>query len=75
MPVAVASARLYAHAASHARAHAIPALLCDINLTPPNPASLRFHARLGFREVAAITTHDGRAVSPQRKDMSGSTLA
>lgn len=62
-------ARLYAHAASHARAYAIPALVCDINLDPPNPASLRFHARLGFQEVAVITTHDGRTVSLQRKDL------
>jgi len=62
-------ARLYAHAASHECAHAIPALVCDINLDPPNPASLRFHARLGFQEVAVITTHDGRTVSLQRKDL------
>lgn len=63
-------ARLYAHAASQARAHAIPALVCDINLDPPNPASLQFHARLGFQEVAVIMTRDGRTVSLQRKDLS-----
>jgi len=65
-------ARLYAHATSHARVHAIPALVCDINLDPPNPASLRFHARLGFQEVGEIATHDGRTVSLQRKDLSES---
>ncbi len=62
-------ARLYAHAAAHARALAIPALVCDINLDPPNPTSLRFHVRLGFQEVGVITTHDGRTVSLQRKDL------
>ncbi len=67
--------RLYAHATSHARVHAIPAVVCDINLDPPNPASLRFHGRLGFQEVAVITTHDGRTVALQRKDLSESARA
>lgn len=28
-----------------------PVLLAEVNLEPPNPGSLRFHKRLGFREV------------------------
>ena len=24
---------------------------CEVNLAPPNPESLKFHARIGFREV------------------------
>ena len=28
-----------------------PVLLAEVNLAPPNPGSLRFHKRLGFREV------------------------
>ncbi len=27
------------------------ALACEVNLRPPNPGSLAFHERLGFREV------------------------
>jgi predicted GNAT superfamily acetyltransferase len=26
-------------------------LLCEVNLEPPNPGSLRFHDRLGFRRI------------------------
>lgn len=28
-----------------------PALLCEVNLKPPNPGSLRFHRGLGFQDV------------------------
>ncbi|MCH1580367.1 MAG: GNAT family N-acetyltransferase, partial [Luminiphilus sp.] len=28
-----------------------PALCCEINVLPPNPASHAFHARFGFKEV------------------------
>lgn len=34
-------------------------LLCEVNLAPPNPGSLRFHERLDFRPV-------GEAWSPDR---------
>ena len=41
---------LYA-AAIEEFAGARPVLLAEVNLEPPNPGSLRFHKRLGFREV------------------------
>ena len=41
---------LYA-AAIEAFAGNRPVLLAEVNLEPPNPGSLRFHKRLGFREV------------------------
>ncbi|MCB9742371.1 MAG: GNAT family N-acetyltransferase [Alphaproteobacteria bacterium] len=43
-------------------AHAPPGapILCEVNLEPPNPASLRFHARLGFREVGQQDTEGGK---------------
>ena len=41
---------LYA-AAIEAFAGHRPFLLAEVNLEPPNPGSLRFHKRLGFREV------------------------
>jgi predicted GNAT superfamily acetyltransferase len=59
--------QLYAQAAAYARAHAIPALVCEVNLDPPNPASLQFHARLGFAEVGVLTVQDGRTVSLRQK--------
>ncbi len=41
---------LYA-AAIEAFAENRPVRLAEVNLEPPNPGSLRFHKRLGFREV------------------------
>jgi predicted GNAT superfamily acetyltransferase len=43
--------RLYDDFESFARARAIPHLTCEVNVEPPNPVSLRFHARRGFQEV------------------------
>lgn len=62
-------ARLYAHAAAHALAHDLSALVCEVNLDPPNPASLRFHERLGFQEIGVISVQDGRTVSLRRKNL------
>jgi len=33
---------------------------CEVNLAPPNVASLAFHARCGFVEVGRMWTADGR---------------
>jgi predicted GNAT superfamily acetyltransferase len=32
---------------------------CEVNLDPPNPRSLAFHERLGFREVGRQATKGG----------------
>ncbi|MBI1779128.1 MAG: GNAT family N-acetyltransferase [Proteobacteria bacterium] len=42
--------RLYACAAAMAPKHLVR-IGCEVNLQPPNPESLRFHTRIGFREV------------------------
>lgn len=36
-----------------------PLLLCEVNLRPPNPGSLRFHQRRGFTEVGRLESEDG----------------
>lgn len=32
---------------------------CEVNTKPPNPGSLRFHARLGFEQVGELVTKGG----------------
>jgi len=45
---------LFAALASHS-----PLLACEVNLTPPNPASLAFHQQLGFQPVGEQLTEGG----------------
>ena len=42
---------LYGDLIEFAATQGCPALCCEINVLPPNPASHAFHARFGFREV------------------------
>ena len=37
----------------------MPVLLCEVNVKPRNEGSLRFHHRLGFREVGQQDTEGG----------------
>ncbi len=40
----------------------ISQIVCEVNLEPPNPKSLKFHTSLGFHKVTQLTTQDGREV-------------
>ncbi len=51
---------LYADVEREARARGLARITCDVNLQPPNPESLAFHARHGFREVGRLQLADGR---------------
>jgi hypothetical protein len=51
---------LYADVEREARARGLVRITCDVNLRPPNPESLAFHAAAGFREVGRIEVSDGR---------------
>lgn len=57
---------LYAHAARTAPERALTRLTCGVNLRPPNPESMRFHAAVGFREVGRLETLEGCLVSLQQ---------
>lgn len=46
-----AGSRLYRDACALASRDAVPFITCEFDIDPPNPASARFHARQGFREV------------------------
>ena len=59
-------AALYRGLFDRARADAVPVVVCEYNLEPPNPASAAFHARFGFVEVGKRVYADGvRRVSMQ----------
>lgn len=51
--------RLYAEVEDAARADGAREITCEVNVRPPNPGSLAFHARLGFREVGRQQTKGG----------------
>ncbi|MSY47576.1 MAG: GNAT family N-acetyltransferase, partial [Actinobacteria bacterium] len=40
-----------------------PILTCEVNLNPPNIGSIRFHNRIGFREVGQQDSKPGLTVS------------
>lgn len=65
-----AGSRLYRDACALASHHAVPFITCEFDIEPPNPASQRFHARLGFREVGQRQLDGGgKTVSMQALDL------
>jgi len=61
-------ARLYEDIAAFAKRSGAPWLACEFDIDPPNPASMRFHERMGFHEVGTQTIAGGRKrVSLQAK--------
>ena len=50
---------LYAAVFERARTTGRAEVTCEVNLEPPNPESLAFHARLGFAKVAEQSTKGG----------------
>jgi predicted GNAT superfamily acetyltransferase len=62
-------AHIYRLLEQRARGRALTSLVCEVNLDPPNPVSLAFHARQCFVEVETLATADGRMVSLQRKEL------
>ncbi len=60
---------LYADLEQHCSG--IDSLACEVNLRPPNPGSVAFHHRIGFREVGRQNLDGGsRRVSLMFKDLS-----
>ena len=46
---------LYADLAAQARQAGLPVLVCEVNLDPPNPGSMAFHVKQGFRPAGEAT--------------------
>lgn len=66
---------LYGDALRHAASGGAPVLTCEFDIAPPNPASARFHARLGFREVGRQVLGAGKEVSLQARDVGDGSLS
>lgn len=50
---------LYEAVFAEARRLGHPEVTCEVNLEPPNPGSLAFHARLGFAQIGTQATKGG----------------
>lgn len=37
----------------------VPLMTCEVNIEPPNEGSMRFHRKLGFRQVGRLIAADG----------------
>jgi len=48
----------------------VNAMTCEVNIRPPNDASMQFHTRLGFREVGTLSSEDdSKQVAMLLKDL------
>ncbi|GAB2555015.1 GNAT family N-acetyltransferase [Rhodanobacter koreensis] len=62
--------RLYHEVYARASRDGVPLITCEFDIVPPNPASERFHAKLGFREIGRQQLDGGRkTVSLQALDV------
>lgn len=61
---------LYEDLAAMARAERVNLLACEVNLDPPNPASMAFHEKLGFVPAGEATDpRNGKRVRYLRKEL------
>lgn len=54
---------LETHAAAHGR------MVCEVNSDPPNPESLAFHARRGYRPIGRLRQRDGHETVMMEKPL------
>ena len=67
---------LYRDLIAVARTRGVEMLCCEYDIAPPNPASARFHAGFGFREVGQQRVAGGKkAVSLQVMDITAQPIA
>lgn len=53
---------LYEEVFRHAELTQIPVITAEIDIEPPNPVSLKFHERFGFKEVGRQPVADGKKI-------------
>jgi hypothetical protein len=66
-----AGALLYRDVFEFAATRSVGLVTCEYDVEPPNPASERFHARFGFREVGRQRLDGGKLVSLQAAQVTG----
>ena len=70
------AAMLYDDLIAFAKTAGVETLTCEFDLDPPNPASAKFHARYGFREVGTQWLGGGKKqVSLQARALAASLSA
>ena len=57
---------LYERLENHALAHDVARIVCEVNIDPPNPASLRFHESQGFMEVGRQSVPSDQKTGEQK---------
>lgn len=53
---------LYQSVFEHAKQIDVPYVTAEIDINPPNPGSLKFHEKFGFKEVGKQSVSDGKKV-------------
>ena len=53
---------LYESVLEHAKETGVPYVAAEIDINPPNPGSLIYHEKFGFKEVGKQTVYDGKKV-------------
>ena len=53
------ASQLYDDFAARLRGH-VPVMVCEVNIRPPNPASLAYHERHGFMRIGTQETEGGK---------------
>jgi len=53
---------LYESVFEHAKQIGVPYVTAEIDINPPNPVSLKFHEKFGFKEVGKQSVADGKKV-------------
>ena len=61
--------KIYAELDSWCRDHNIARLVAEVDIEPPNHASLKFHQRSGFEEVGQFRSSPTKCVSMQMKQL------
>ena len=53
---------LYESVLDHAKETSVPYVAAEIDINPPNPGSLIYHEKFGFKEVGKQSVYDGKKV-------------